>query len=57
MSTEHPVAPTVSQDNKTFPKFKENGHLILCLENPLLCLLANLQMSEIQTCFPLLIYL
>ena len=35
-------------DNKTFSQFQETGHLILCLDNPLLCLFADLHSLDIK---------
>ena len=45
------------QDNKTFPQAQETGHLIICLDNPLLCLFSDLHMSGIKIRHPLTVYL
>lgn len=48
LSNTPPLAPIVSdQDNKTLPQFQETSHSVLCLCNPLLCLFANLNMSDV----------
>ena len=45
--TAPPLAGIASQDSKTFPYFQEIYHLVLYLNNPLLCLFADLNESDI----------
>ena len=42
-----PLGP-IRQDNNIFSQFQETGRLILYLDNPLLCMFADLHMSDIK---------
>ena len=58
LSNALPLALVMShQDNKTFPQFQETSYSSLCLDSSLLCLFADLHMSDISTCYPLSVYL